>query len=106
MERKVCNLNEYDDSVWYRVVCSCGCDESLDFSYDIKKDDKLNIISLSFYTKMYMGYTDLFKRITTAIKLIFTGKYEMYNEFYLYDVEHIDSFITALNEGKTKILKK
>ena len=45
-------------------------------------------------------------RLRKAVRIIFTGYLEMNDEFILQDIEHIDNFIKALEEGKNLILER
>ena len=110
-KKKVSLQNIYPrfNSINYKIDCDCGSHDhscSIDFEYD--KD--LNIIELNFFKDVCYDYWNekdgiiywipkIWRRLTKAIRLVFTGNLEMNDSFLLMDTEHITNFIEALQEG-------
>ena len=114
ISNKICKLNEFDDeSIWYKAICPCGCDESLDIEIEkqisISKDNQYPILYLRFYKNSYINifstnwFSNILERIRISFKILIFGKYETTGEYYIQDVEHIEDFIKALEEGKEKL---
>jgi hypothetical protein len=114
ISNKVCKLFEFpNESVWYRVNCSCGCNKSLDVELEkevsLHQNSKYNLIYLRLYKTVYINIfsnnwiDNLFKRIRISLRILFFGKYEMYDEFMFQDPDHIKNFIEALKEGQQKL---
>jgi len=102
--------NEFEgqQTVFYRI--SCACDEpEHDLSVEFEWDD--GIMELFFYKTIYWKhyyahypwYNKLWKRISASFKLLFGGYLEMQGDILIMEEQHIDSFIEALQEGKTKL---
>jgi hypothetical protein len=99
---------EFDDSVYYRLPCSCGSkdhDVTLEFEHD---KDIPDMLFLNMYKDLawssYWGDTNFFqriwRRIKTALRILFVGFIEVEESFILRGEDHIDAFIEALKEGK------
>jgi len=97
-------------SVWYKVNCSCGggeCDSLIDLSFD--KD--FGNIDVEFYkTIMWADYYQKkwwwqrwWLRIKMATQIIFKGYTEHEGSFIIEGIDHLNSFITALEEGRDKV---
>jgi hypothetical protein len=117
---KVSFLNKYDydkgKSIWYKISCDCGSDDH-GATIEIEYDKEINMLFLHFYKEVeyaawwfwkddnFLGkikdiYNCIIKRIKGSIKLLFTGRLEMEDEFILSREDHINDFIEALQEGK------
>jgi hypothetical protein len=100
---------ECEDMVFYRINCDCGCDDKLDISLEYDKD--CNLIHMEFYKKLYWKeyfscrniFVRFWYRIRDALKLLLFGYLEVEESLMLESTEHLDSFIEALQEGKTKL---
>lgn len=106
--------HDFKDSVYYRVSCDCGeprCDLVIDFEYD----KKFNYINLTIYKNLLASahwgccwkHFDFIRVFWNKIKMMFTILFKGYIEVcegtLLKDVEHIDNFIKALQEGKKRV---
>lgn len=98
-------------SVWYKVNCACGsgeCDSIIDLSFD--KD--FGGISVEFYkTIMWCDYYQkdhwwdrLWLRVKMSMQILFKGYTEHDGSFMIEGIDHLNSFIVALEEGKEKVL--
>lgn len=99
---------EFNDLVLYRVGCACTspyCDMTL--ALELLED--VGTIELTIDSNLswrdfhnvnnWTWYRLLWNRIKTAIKIIFKGKIEMSSGLVIQEVEHLQSFINALEEG-------
>jgi len=103
--------HQFDDYISYNIECDCGS-KDCGLTMTIECDTKWGIIELHFYNNArfdYWRYSDpgivnYFKRIIyrwkKAIKLIFTGKISLENDMVLVDIDHINNFIEAMQEGR------
>jgi hypothetical protein len=110
----VMKTHEFDDSIIYKVECSCGSDEhNVTIEFELQSEIP-GMIFLNFYKKIawccHWGKTTwcekLWKRISCSVKMLFTGYVELTESFILEDESNIDGFIEALQEGKNYIKKK
>jgi hypothetical protein len=100
---------ECEDMVFYRINCSCGCDDKLDIS--LEYDKEFNLISMEFYKKLYWKeyfsdgnvFVRFWYRIRDSLKLLLFGYLEIEESLMLESTEQLDSFIEALQEGKAKL---
>jgi len=111
ISRNAMKTNEFEDSIYYRVACSCGADDH-DITIEFEKDGSM--IFLNFYKNIawcshwgsHLKYRQkLWKRITAALKMLFTGYIELEESFILTE-DNIESFIKALIEGEEYIKKQ
>ena len=97
-------------SVWYKVNCACGageCDSTIEISFD--KD--FGHIDVEFYkTIMWGAYYQKkwwwqrgWLRIKMALKILFKGYTEHEGSFMIEGIDHLNAFITALEEGREKV---
>ena len=110
---KVMKIDEFDDSVFYRIACACG---SKDHSFELwlEYDKDINDITLMIEKTMYWKYQyalspwyeKIYRRLFAGLKLIFGGCLKMEADVLFMDKKHIEGFIEALQEGITKIDKK
>ena len=107
---KVMKIDEFDDSVFYRIACACGSKDH-EFELWLEYDKKINDITLMIEKTLYWKYhyelspwyEKIYKRLFAGLKLIFGGYLEMQADVLFMDKEHIEGFIEALQEGITKI---
>lgn len=108
---RVMKTNEYENSIFYRVACSCGSDDH-DLTIEFERDPKIpDMIFINFYKDLawssYWGDSNFFgrmwRRFKTSLRIFFIGYIEVEESFILQGEEHIDSFIRALEEGKEYI---
>lgn len=108
---KVLKEHEYGKSVYYRVACNCG-EPSHDLSLEIEADE-FPAMTLHFYGQYTIPhywrqnnfFSRLWERVKFSLRVLFIGHVDVENDFMLMEEEHIDSFISALEEGKQKIKK-
>lgn len=111
---RVMRTHEFNDAIYYRVTCDCGeprCDLTLEFEHD----KEIGYISLNIYKNLIASahwggcwnHFDFIRVWKNKIKIIFTiifkGYVEVCEGTLLKDIEHIDNFIKALEEGKKRI---
>jgi len=107
---------EFNDAVYYRANCGCGSDEC-GLTLELEYDEEIKDISLTIYEKLaycswfgvkilskFYRFHDIWHRIKGATKLLFTGQIILEEAFLFRDSQQIDAFITALQEGKEKIV--
>lgn len=114
---RVMKLDEYDDAVFYRSSCSCGdprCDVTLELEYnkDTNGIDMVLYKDLIYASWFNVNSDDKFRwikekwlRVKAAIKILFTGKIEQEGAFLFKGIDHLVAFITAIQEGKSKIME-
>ena len=98
-------------SVWYKVNCACmggECDSTIELSFD--KD--FGHIDVEFYKTIMWG--DYYQkkwwwqrgwlRVKMSIQILFKGHTEHEGSFMIEGIDHLNSFITALEEGREKVL--
>lgn len=108
---KICKTHEFEDSVFYKLNCGCGCDDYLEFEYIYS--NFTNHSKLKFYKKLVWVdyyYTDniftrFIKRIKACFSIIFKGRLTIEDEFLIANEDQLDDFITALQEGKKKFIE-
>lgn len=109
---------EYSDLVFYRAGCSCG-DNRCDMTLELEYDPEINDITLTLYKDLVYAswfcirsdstlywFRDKWRRIKGAVRLLFTGRISLEESFLIKGGEQIDGFITALQEGKQKLMSK
>ena len=104
---------EYDDTIFYKSSCACNDDECM-LNLVLEKDKDFDFVTLLMYqTLKYASYwgtdnwfSDKWKRITGALKLLFTGELSVENSFLFESDKHIDEFINALQESRKKLKTK
>lgn len=109
---RVMRVNEFKDAVYYSVSCDCGDPEHI-ITIEICKDTP-QFLDLNMYAKVvtsvYWGSDNWFKRLMKRIKIsttvLFKGWIELEETFLLRGEDHINSFIKALEEGKSKLNKE
>ncbi len=97
-------------SVWYKINCACGsgeCDSIIDLSFD--KD--FGHINVEFYKTIMWGnyyqkkwfWQRWWLRIKMATKILIKGYTELEGSFIIEGINHLNDFITALEEGRNKV---
>ncbi len=94
----------------YNVECGCGAKDHrifVEFEHD---DDTVSIIfhkevSWDCHWQIKGWWENLRKRISGALTVLLKGRLDFEEDFMLCEIEHIDGFIDALQEGKDKMLK-
>jgi hypothetical protein len=107
----VSKLKEWKgSSVMYKVNCACSggeCDSMIDISFD--KD--FGHIDVEFYKTIMWGtyyqkkwwWEKGWLRIKMATQILFKGFTEHEGSFMLEGEDHLNDFITALQEGRDKV---
>lgn len=110
ISKSTMKLAEWNNAIMYRVACDCT-DQDHDITLDLEFDPEVKMIFLNMYKKLQWSsvqgwngnfFKEIYCRIKTAIKMLFTGYIEVESDFILRE-EQIDSFIEALEEGKRKL---
>ena len=112
ISNNVMELNDYGDMVFYRVACACG-DRDCGCDIILEHVKHINDITITFYKDLYLDtyYSSnnyivrLLNRLQLSLKILLSGHVKIQGEFLIQSEKHIDSFITALQEGKEKIKK-
>jgi len=110
---RVMKSNEFNNAVYYKVECDCGSNDHM-ITIELEYDKDLADISMNFYTQVswssywgnYNWFERIWKRITAATKIIFTGWIALEESFLIRGGDHLDTFIEALEEGKRKLDNK
>lgn len=112
-KRGVSLIHKFDKSLFYSVNCDCG-DNECGSIVEIECDNNYGLLQLHFYKDVqfddwrYPSYEffkfdwlrRFFYRWKKAIILAFTGKIILHGDFVILDLEHINNFIEALQEGR------
>ena len=114
----IMKVAEFSDLIFYRAGCSCG-DKQCDMTLELEYDPEINDIVLTIYKDLVYAswfgirsdstlywFRDKWKRIKGAVRLLFTGRISLEEAFLIKGGEQIDGFITALQEGKQKLMSK
>jgi hypothetical protein len=113
-KKKVSLFDEYEDSIFYKADCDCG-DKDCEVMIEVTAIRNTSMISLNFYKTINMHYFKYYKnwfvqkfyniinRFKYAFIILFTGEISLESEFILNGEEHIDNFVKAIEEGKTKM---
>ena len=114
---RVMKTDEGKDSVVYQISCDCNdpeCNTILEFEID----QDIPMIFLNMYRDLkwssywgirdnwYSWFSEKWKRIQCAIRVLFTGYIKVEESFVLQGEEHIDNIILALQEGKEILQNK
>lgn len=114
ISKNVMKMNEFNESIYYRVACDCGSNEDdVTIEFEFEKDCP-DIIFLNFHKNILWSYNwgnlnwlqRLWRRITCSLTMLFKGRIELEESFILRGESNIDGFIEALIEGKSLIKKK
>jgi hypothetical protein len=97
-------------SVLYKVNCGCGCGEC-DSMIDLSFDKDFGHIDVEFYQTIQWGdyyqkehwWERLWLRIKIATQILFKGYIDLEGSFMVEGIDHLNSFITALEEGREKM---
>lgn len=104
----VMKAHEFKDAVFYHVMCDCG-DPECTMVLEMENDD--GILFLNLYKKIsYSAYWQddnwfkaQWRKIKFIFKFLFTGYVSLEETHVIQDVEQIEAFIKALQEGKEKL---
>ena len=114
ISNKVMKTEEFDDSIYYRLPCSCGSDDH-DVTLEFEHDKKFpGMLFLNMYKDLswssYWGDVNIFqiiwRRIKISLRILFVGYIEVQESFIFKGEDHIDAFIEALHEGKLLMRNK
>jgi poly-D-alanine transfer protein DltD len=110
-DNKIMKTHEFNDSIIYRASCDCGSSEC-DLTLELEKDKDVEMLFLNLYKNLvwssYWGsndgwYVNLWRRIKCALTVLFTGYIKVEETFVFHDIEQIEHFINAINEGIEKL---
>ncbi len=109
---KVVKEMEGSDYVFYKITCACHSDDhnlSVEFEYDKETSGFMYInFNKTLAWCSAWGCTSwiqrVCKRVKASLRMLFTGYIDIEESFIIDGVDHIDSFIAALQEGKQKML--
>ena len=103
---RVMKTGEFERAVFYRASCDC-IDPDHDVSLEISADDfpSMSLIFTAQYEhSVYWGSLNWLerqlKRITGALRLLFLGRLTVEYEYVIINDDHIDSFISAIQDGR------
>jgi len=110
ISNRVMKVSEFRDAVYYKVDCDCGSDDHI-VTIEMEYDKDFGDISMNFYKQVswssHWGNYNWFERtwecIKAATKILFTGWIDLEESFLIQGGDHLDTFIDALNEGRSKI---
>jgi len=106
VSKNVMRCQEFDDAVFYKIGCYCMHDDC-NIVLEIENKNEDIIISmcqtLSFKTENDSKLKSIWNRLKGALKILVKGELEMEGALYMYDKDHIKSFINALEEGITRL---
>lgn len=108
MEKEsLCQLSLKDKNFYsFKSECSCF---SHDISVFFEKEENSEMVSLSFYDKVYLGEnTDrpFWSRIKAAFQILFKGYFEVEHGFIFKGKEHVDDFMQYMTNGYNTIYNK
>lgn len=94
-----------DDVKCFRSTCSCGDD-----NHDVTVYIDHHLVELEFKMIIHDDYSEnifirFLKRISLAMKIVFTGRHEIYGEFIFKDPKHVKNFTETLEEAYSEITK-
>jgi len=110
-DNKIMKTHEFDEAIFYRASCDCGSPDC-DLTLELEKDKDLQMIFLNLYKNLawssYWGsgdvwYINLWRRIKCALKILITGHIQVEETFVFRDIEQIEHFTNAINEGIEKL---
>ncbi len=112
---RISKIMDLDTCIYYRATCGCGNDEC-GLTLELEYDPELNYVTLNMHQKLiycswwsidpldkFYWIKDVWHRIKGALKLLFTGRIRLEESFLFRDKEQIDSFLTAIHEGRERI---
>ena len=109
---RVMKIHDFGNSIFYRVACGCtdpDHEATLILEFD-ENDSKIMILTLyqrvvwgDWYYRGNKWFDKIISRIKTVFKILFKGWLELEGSMIFMDVEHIEAFICALQEGKNKL---
>lgn len=118
ISNNVMKLNEWGESILYRVACQCSdpqCDllielcineddPSLGLTLHMYKDLTASSYSLDYCNSDFLEFFRvLWNKIKMCSKIIFKGYIKETGELIITSNKHVNAFIEALQEGSKKI---
>lgn len=102
MSKKICTLDEFDDTIIFKAHCGCANDSHIQTLFLERSEDDL---SLSIYCNTNTPYwkDTFFERLKKAIKLVFTGYIEYETSFIFTDKQQVNDYVNALIIGIAKL---
>lgn len=108
---KVMKLNKYDGTVIYKIACG-SLESEDDAVIEFKYNRKHGRVDVNFckevkwydYWEALSTFDCWKKRIKYACKLLFTGSIKLESNFTINQLEHLDSVVEALQEGRSRML--
>ena len=96
---------------FYRTTCKC-MSKSHDLDIELGYDEEYDMLEMTFNinciwdTHWNMNWVErLCRRFKTSMRLLFTGRVDLEQEFIFRGDEHVGGILNALNEGVEKIRK-
>lgn len=110
ISNKVMKMDEFGNSVFYKADCTCGSDDHI-VTIELEHDPQINDINLNFYKTIawcshwgnYNWFERTWNRIKASARMLFTGYIDLEETFMIEGGDHLDTFIDALNEGRSKV---
>jgi hypothetical protein len=110
ISRGVMKTHDLKDTTFYEVGCDCGSSDC-NMTIELEYCPEFNIIFMNFYKKVSLSiyWNDstfvkrIWRRIKYSIQILFKGYIELTETHVFQDIEHIDAFIEAMQEGKEKL---
>jgi hypothetical protein len=117
MQKAIMKTYEYDDGVYFRIMCDCG-DAGHDISIAFEEDRDGYKISMNLETAVVCSdlstlnspywtskYDQIMWRLRNAFKIIFTGRIEAYASFLL-STDNLAAFKEAIRISEDKFKKE
>ena len=103
-------VHEFEQSVFYRTSCDCGsndCDLTIEIEYDKDFPDMLFLylhkqLNWSAYWNSDSWLNEQLKKLKAIYRIIFWGYVEVEESFVFKGIDHIDNFINAIEDGRSK----
>lgn len=118
--RNICRIGSYDNSLWLKAHCTCMDNDHV-HTLNLDFDEELDILDLVIYHKSFTAYKDNFhckgfwqhleywykdkvQRFKWIMSIIFRGYIETEASFEFHGIEQINDYLSALANGRDKIL--
>jgi hypothetical protein len=103
----ICKVGEYDDSVFFKAICSCI---SHDTTLFLEFDKEIGDIQLTTYSEITLSkwyswswWQVPFKRLKIALRVLFGDMIEMEGDFIFAGEQAVKDYISALQQGLVKV---
>lgn len=117
-KQRVMKFGAIGDAVYYRVACDCTTAEC-DMHLELESDPQIGYVYLNITKKLmasaHWGYTDkwyywdylrvFINKVRMMCRILFSGYIEVHETLMFKESEHIDEFLTALEEGRRYLLE-